>query len=242
MDKVDQHTQDNFLGGRVRLKQPQEGCRATSDAILLAAAVRSKKGETLLDVGTATGVVALCVAARVENLCLTGIELQPELAQLACENALLNQKDFTVICQDIENKKDILHGVQFHHVVTNPPFYTEDHIRKNAQQATAFKEQVSLKTWLCYCLRHLRPKGTLTLIHRMEAVPEILSILDGRLGALEIIPIQSKPDKASKRVIVRGILGSRKPFELKSSLLMYEMNGTPTKQAEDILRCAMPIE
>lgn len=241
MEEISSFTVDNFLGGRIRLKQPLSGYRATSDSVLLAAAVCAKPGETLLDVGMANGIVSLCIATRIKNLTLTGVEIQPVLSSLACENAVLNRFSLKAVCQNIVQKPDQLHGQQFHHVFTNPPFYTEAHHRRNQQQKIAYNEQVPLDMWIRYCLKHVRPKGTFTMIHRMEALPDILAVLNNRLGALEVIPIQSKANKPSQRMIIRGTLGSKKPFELKAPFIIYDLSGKYTKQAEDVLRGAQAI-
>lgn len=235
------YTQDNFLGGRIRLKQFSSGYRATSDSVLLAAAVDAKVGESVLDVGAGNGVVALCVAARVGRLDLTGIEIQSKLADLAKENALINNLPMRIVCQDIAQKQDALHGQQYHHVITNPPFYTETCQRDDKQQKIAFSQQIPMDVWIRYCLKHLRPKGVFTMIHRIEALPSILSVLNNCLGALEVIPIQSKANKSGQRMIVRGVLGSKRRFELKPAFIMHNSNGKYTMRAENILRNAKTL-
>ena len=76
-------TNDLFLGGKVTALQPAKGYRAGIDAVLLAASVPAKAGETVLELGCGVGVASLCLAARVEGVEITGVELQPEYAALA---------------------------------------------------------------------------------------------------------------------------------------------------------------
>lgn len=229
-------TVDDFLGGKVRLKQPKIGYRATSDAVMVAAAVLAKPYETVLDVGCASGIVGLCIGARVPNVQITGVEIQSELAELSRQNAVLNGQSLTVVEADISKKIPQLHGVQFHHVVTNPPFYTETPTRQSKQVETAYKQVVPLKKWIDFCLRHLRAKGTFTIIHRAESVPEILSLLNGRLGAIRLIPIWPKKGIQPKRVIIQGVMNSKKPFEIHSGFVMHETDDTRTVEAERIMR------
>lgn len=100
-------TTDDFLGGKVRLRQPVDGYRATSDAVLLAAAVEAAGAARILDVGCGSGAVALCAAARCPNARITGIELQPEMAALARENIRLNELNerIDIVEADIRTKK-----------------------------------------------------------------------------------------------------------------------------------------
>ncbi len=235
-NNVQETTVDDFLGGLIKLKQPKVGYRATSDAVMVAAAVAAKEGETILDVGCASGIVGLCIGARVPNVPITGVEIQPELVELACQNAELNGQNLTVIEADISKKVPALHGIQFHHVVTNPPFYTETPARQSKQVETAYKQVVPLKKWIDFCLRHLRAKGTFTIIHRTESVPEILSLLNGRLGGIRLIPIWPKQGVNPKRVIIQGIMNSKKPFEIHPGFVMHHHDDTRTDEAERIMR------
>lgn len=229
-------TIDDFLGGQVHLKQPAKGLRATSDSVLVAAAVPAQSGETILDVGTGNGVIAACLNARVAGLTLTGLDIQEDLLALARENAHLNHFDLRTVLADVQEHLSPLHGQQFHHVVSNPPFYTEPVARANKQTALAYQERVPLRVWLDFCLRHIRAKGSLTLIHRAEALPEILTALDRRLGKLEIIPLASKSGQPAKRIIVRGWLDSRQPLTLYPPLILHTARNTRTSQAEALLR------
>ena len=84
-------TIDNFLDGKVKLRQSVKGLRATTDAVLVAAAVQAKKNDSILDVGAGNGVIGLCVGARVP-IQLTALEIQENLVQLIQENAALNDE------------------------------------------------------------------------------------------------------------------------------------------------------
>lgn len=226
---------DKFLGGKLLLKQEKQGLRATSDAVLCAAAVPIKKGESLLDVGAGNGVIGLCVSARTPCV-ITALEKQKKLIPLIQENARLNQTDMKALQTDIL-KADKIKGQLFHHVVSNPPFYDNTGKgRKNPQQKEAYQADFSLGKWLNFCLKHIRAKGTLTLIHRPECLDEILSVISKKLGKIEIIPIQSKENTPANRVIIRGKLGDKSPLKLLPPLIMHKENGDRTNVAEMILR------
>ena len=64
---------DGFLGGRVQAWQPAAGYRAGVDAVLLAAAVPARPGDTALELGAGAGVASLCLATRVPGLSVTAV-------------------------------------------------------------------------------------------------------------------------------------------------------------------------
>ncbi len=81
---------DAFLGGRLRLRQPRDGHRAGTDAILLAAAAPADVAGLVLDVGAGVGSAGLALAALRPGLRFGLIENDPMLAELAEKNIAYN--------------------------------------------------------------------------------------------------------------------------------------------------------
>ena len=98
------------------------------------------------------------------------------------------------------------------------------------------RKEPDLKKWLDYCLKHLKSKGTFTIIHRPELLGEILCILEKKLGKIEVFPIQTKLDEPATRIIVRGVLGAKSPLKLYPPLIMHKTDGSRSDLAEQILR------
>ncbi len=258
MDKVVDQTEleeslttDRFLGGALSVTQPRDGFRAGSDAVLLAAAVEAKAGETLLDVGAGVGTAGLCALHRLGDCALWGIEVQSELAALAVQNAAENgfSGQMRIIEADIGARKSFAEQAGpggksfleagFDHVFTNPPFYGKGRGRdaKTAGRTLARIEgSVPLQDWLQFCVARTKPKGTVTVIHRAERLQEILSLLSSGCGSLKVIPLWPEAGAAAKRVIVQGIKGDKGPLELTAGLVLHESGGKPTEAAERISR------
>ena len=231
-----EYTLDKFLGDKVLLKQSKEGLRATSDSVLLAALVPAKKGETVLDVGAGNAVIGCCINARVP-CAITAIEIQNSLCDLIKENALKNNCEIALFQHDIFATKDPLKAHLFHHIVTNPPFYENSkNTRQNLEQRKAYVADFDLKKWLEYCLKHLKAKGSFSMIHRPEMLAQILPILTKKLGNIEIFPIVSKEGESANRILIRGYLNKKGPLTLHSPLIMHTNGGKRTELAEKILR------
>ena len=82
----DRTTEDLFLGGALKIRQPRNGYRAGTDAVLLAALIGSDPTGPVLDAGAGVGVVGLCVAARFPKASVVLVEREPHLAALARRN------------------------------------------------------------------------------------------------------------------------------------------------------------
>ncbi len=77
-----------MLGGKLKLLQPLKGHRAGHDAILLASAATSSKHA--IDLGAGVGTAGLALLARKATERVTLVEIDPDLAALARENAKRN--------------------------------------------------------------------------------------------------------------------------------------------------------
>ncbi len=233
-------TTDDFLGGLIKLRQPVDGYRATSDAVLLAAAVDAKRGDKVLDAGAGTGAVGLCVAARCPDAVVVGVELQPVMAERARENIVLNglENRATLIQADIRAKKiDGAETGTFDWVATNPPFILEDQISPDETRDVAHRESdCPLSEWVDACLRYVKARGHFAMINRADRLPEILSLLYGRLGGIRVIPIWTKAGEPAKRVVVVGRKGVKSPAVLETGVVLNDADGNKTRQADGIMR------
>lgn len=226
--------------------QPEKGYRAGIDAVMLAASLPSLPGARVLDVGAGVGVASLCLASRCADVNVTGLELQPNLVEAARENIQRNDLQTTVkiVRGSIGEKaaaladKDVAYG-SFDHVMTNPPFYDADKVWSSPDESKATAhafEDVSLEEWLRVTCAMAKPKGTVTIIHRADALPELLKGVEGKLGGLIAFPLWPSVGKDANRILLQGVKGSKAPFQLASGLVLHKEEGGFTAHAEAILR------
>lgn len=239
---------DAFLGGRLRLLQPRRGYRAGSDAMLLAAAVPARAGETVLDAGAGVGAVALALARRVEGVAVDALELQPDLAALARANARRNGLADRVqaLAGDLSAPPDAVAGRAYQHVVSNPPYHEAGSGRPATEAGRALARSESgltLSAWLGCCLRRLAPGGTLTLAQRADRLPEVLSALSPAAAGIVVFPLWPAPGRPAERILVQAVKASRAPLTLAAGMLLHRPDGGYTEAAEAVLRhgAALPL-
>ncbi len=218
---MDDLSNDAFLGGKLHLLQPKRGYRAGVDPVLLAASVPAIAGERVLDLGCGVGAAALCLAARVPGLNLTGVELQQDYAALARRNGGCA---FEVVTADVIDLPADIRQRQFDHVLANPPYYDRGASRAatNLGRERAHGESVPLADWVKVAAKRLAPKGYAHFIHRAERLPEILGAMAGRLGSIEVLPLSARAGRAPERIIIRGRKNGRGAFKLHAPLVLHE--------------------
>lgn len=240
-------TIDDFLGGKVRLIQLEKGYRAGMDAVLLAASIDAHPRERALDLGTGTGAVAICLAARCKGVAVEGLEIQENLARLADANVTLNDLGERVKIHSgsvAGNPKGIPDDC-YHHVFANPPYLegTQAIPPPEASKGIAhIGGEAELGDWVRFALRKVKNKGTLTFIFRADRITELFHHLHGKAGEIVVFPLWPREGEPAKRVIVRarkGLFGGTTMapgMELHGTLERY------SKAAEGVLRRGEAID
>lgn len=238
----------HLLGERVTLAQPLSGFRAAIDSVLLAAAVSVSAGDKVLDAGCGTAAAALCLAAREKDVSVTGMEIQADMARYALRNVKANGVDgrVGVIQGDITSPPLEIQDMLFDHVMANPPYMEmgAGSTPPDPSRAIATVEgEHGIDPWITFPASVLKNKGTLTVIHRAERLPDILSVMSGRFGDIRVFPLWPGPgaDKPAKRVIVQARKGSNAPLRLLPGLVLHRKDGSYTRETDAILRDAAPI-
>jgi len=244
-------TLNALLGGRVQLAQPAEGYRVAIDPVLLAATIAAAPGERVLDLGCGVGAAALCLAARLPEIEIAGLERQELLATLAVANARRNgvEARVTFIQGDLRAAPPALAPASFAsasfapasfaQVMINPPFLSPGRHTPSAHPGKALADgegEVRLEHWLAAAARWLQPRGRLTLIHRADRIDDLVAALRPRFGSLILYPLWPKAGRPARRLLLQARLGGRSPAVFAPGLVLHREDGRFTAEAEAVLR------
>jgi tRNA1(Val) A37 N6-methylase TrmN6 len=236
-------TEDAFLGGQLRLRQPKSGHRAGHDAMLLAAATPARSGDRVADLGAGVGAAGLAVARRVAGIKLLLVEIDAVLAELARSNAAANAIAADVIVLDVTSAAGVFAAAgllpdSVDVVLMNPPFNdparhraSPNKARVSAHVATA----ATLESWIHASRRILKSGGVLTLIWRADGLADVLAALDRGFGSLAILPVHGDAATPAIRVLIRAVKGGKKPTEMQAALMLNDELAVPNKQVQEIL-------
>src|ERR1700733_2822588 len=243
MTDAGQFTEDAFLSGQVRLRQPKSGYRAGHDAMLLAAATPAQSGDRVVDFGAGVGAAGLAVARRVAGVRLVLVEIDAALADLARGNASANAIPADTIVLDVSASVAAFAAAGLAPdsadvVLMNPPFNdparhraSPDKAREIAHVATAS----TLESWIHAARRTLKSGGVMTLIWRADGLAEVLAALDRGFGSVAILPVHSDPAAPAIRIIVRATKGGRAPMRIHAALMLNDESTVPNKEVQEIL-------
>lgn len=135
----------------------------------------NNKPETLLDIGTGTGVLSLMVRQKnwVE---IEAVEIDAEAAAQAAENVEASGFDgIRVLHQDLRSFNP---RKTYDFIISNPPFYEDDLASGKAQKDTAHhSEHLKLDELLLFVSRHLSPNGSFFLLMPFKRHDELMQKL-----------------------------------------------------------------
>ncbi len=243
---ADTYSDDAFLGGKVMLLQPEKGVRAGIDAVFLAACIPAAAGERLVEAGIGSGAVSLCLNARVGGLKITGLEIDAQSAALArCNIARNNALDAVEVVEaDVRARGQLLQerGIEpdaCDHVFANPPYYEKGSGRASdipGKSTAHMLRRGDLAKWIKFMVRCARPGGSISMVHRPEAIAEIINALAGRAGKVRVLPLFPRPGAAAIRIIVQARKASRAPLAILPGLALQDESGSYCPRAEAVLR------
>lgn len=228
-----------LFAGRVALRQPERGHRVGTDAVLLAACL-AEPGSFVIDAGAGIGAVGLSVAARATASLVTLIERDPTLGALALANTAANglaDRVGVAVCDLLDARargEAALANGAASAVFTNPPFYPPGAVRASPDPARAAAHVLGeggLAAWLHACFALLAPGGCFAMIHRADALADILEACPGRLGGLRILPVHARAGEAATRILVSGRKGSRAALAILPGFTLHEADGRFTPRA-----------
>lgn len=223
-------TRDEILYGRLKIWQPDEGPRVNMDTILLASYVRLRsraKYSRFVELGTATGAVSLMLALRFsQRIKVLGLEIQPELEELAQRNRLENQlsENVTFRCMDLRNHR-LLEAGCFDGLVVNPPYEEEGRGRCSPLRTVSIARQSTCCTLndvteaAAYLLKN---KGRFYAVFRTDRMAEFLSsMIEKGLEPKRLRLVHPRLGRRSNLFLIEGIKGAGTGLIVEPPLFVY---------------------
>jgi tRNA1(Val) A37 N6-methylase TrmN6 len=177
---------------------------------------------------------------------VTLVERDSFLAELARCNIARNglEARMRVVVADVSRRLEDLpqlhpEAESFDHALANPPYNPEGAGTVSAEALKAAAHVMpagNLARWARFMAAMVRPGGTATMIHRADAVGEILMAFAGRFGGAVVFPLYPREDRSAVRVLVQGTKGSNAPVELRPGLVLHAAGGRFVPEAEAVLR------
>ena len=219
---------DLQLNGLEIIQDPKRFCFGI-DAVLLSNFAKVKKDETVLDLGTGTGILTILLSGKTNGKHFTGLEIQEESADMARRSVIHNnlEEKIDIVSGDIKEAFSIFKPKLFDVIVSNPPYMLADHGLKNPNDALA----IARHELMCNLEDIMREssklladgKGRFYMIHKPFRLTEILVAMNKyRIEPKRIQFVYPYIDKEPTMVLVEGLRGGRSRVKIEPPIIMYE--------------------
>lgn len=221
------------------IQNPSKFCFGM-DAVLLSGFAYAKKGEKVLDLGTGTGIIPILMEAKTEGMHFTGLEIQPESADMAARSIAYNHLEdkIDIVTGDIKEASRIFGVASFDVVTTNPPYMNDAHGLKNPDLPKAIARHevlCTLEDVVREGSRVLRPGGRFYMVHRPFRLVEIFEVMTRyKLEPKRMKLVYPFVDREPNMVLIEGIKGGRSMIKIEKPLIVYEKPGVYTPEIYDI--------
>jgi len=213
-----------------------EHFRLGTDSVLLADFAAEKNASRGIDLGCASGILALLLLERHPHLHMTGLEIVPEAALLAQANFEANgmTERSRVITGDLRQYRELLPAGRFDLVISNPPYFPEGHGFRASGEAHASAREESSCTLeeLCSCAQWLlQTGGSFFLVHRPNRLAELFACLSAHaLEPKRLRPVCLNARSAPSLILLEARRGGKPGLTMERSLLLQEPDGSESEE------------
>jgi tRNA1Val (adenine37-N6)-methyltransferase len=218
----------------------QSGCamKINTDGVLLGAIAEADYPETILDIGTGTGVIALMLAQRFGTAKIDAVEIDLDAAQTAGRNFKASPfaNQLTIHALGFEEYFEQFPGRKYDLIVSNPPFYVGSLKSPGAKKTLAKHTDIDFFEKLIEGISsHLSSKGCCWLILPV-ALTEMITKLAAsyKIYTQKSIHIQSYPHSAAHRIVV--CLSFKEVLMQIGKLTIYKAVGVYSEEYEKLLQ------
>ena len=231
-----------FAEGNMKIIQSPSVFSFSLDAVLLAqfTYVPIQKGN-ILDLCTGNGVIPLMLTKR-SKAKIIGVDIQERLVDMAQRSFEFNQlsDQLSAIQGDVKSLLPELGHSQFDVVTVNPPYFKSpaktEH--NDNEHLTIARHEVccTLEDVVKACKRHVKPGGKVSMVHRPGRLVDIITLFRKyQLEPKRIQFVYSKQGQEAVMLLIEGIRDGKPDLKMLPPLVIYQGDGSYTKEAEAII-------
>lgn len=224
----------------LKIIQKNDGFRFGVDAVLLANFADVKRDADVLDIGTGTGIIPVLIAGKTKARAVTGIEIQPDMAEMASRSVKMNDLDdrIVIVEGDIRKGLELFKQASFDVVLSNPPYMKAGGGLVNPSGPKAISRHeimCTLEDVVGMATRLLVPGGQLAMVHRPERLVDI--VYQMRVNGIEpkyIRFVHPSLYRKANLLLIKGTKGGNPELKMMEPLYVYDESGNFSKQIDDI--------
>lgn len=223
-------TLDSIGTAGVRVFQRRTGYRFTLDAVLLAHFAATEGAQPpgqMLELGAGSGVVSLLLVKQFSLGPVDALEIQPAVHARLTRAVALNgcEARVTPLLGDLRRIREHVPGVQYAHVVSNPPFRIADAgVRSPDDERAVSKSEVACDAPAVVAAARyaLMPGGGVSLVYPAARVAEVLGLLtQAKLHPTVLRFVHARVGAPATRFLVHALRDRDRGLAVRPPLVVH---------------------
>lgn len=223
----------------LKIYQYTDGYCFTSDSVLLANFVKTKKTDVCVEIGTGSAVISILVNYKNNPKNIFAFEFQEKYAILATKNVKLNKmNNIQVVCDKIQNYKNYI-TKEVDVVFCNPPYYNSGDIKSQKDDILICKHEQFLPLGeLVMCAsKLLKFKGKFFVVYPANRLCELVCELSkNNLEPKKMFFAQPTIDKNANTVFIECVKGGKSGVTVMPTLVTNTLDGTYVMTIQKLYR------
>ena len=214
---------DDLQHNGLMLYQDTELERFNADALWLCAFLRLSGKDTVVELGSGSGVVCV-LGADNTGAHFTGVERQERLVALAQKSAQYNHQEIRFLCADVAEAPALLGHGAFTAAVMNPPYFTSGDKSSDPSRSLARHDAGdTLQQFLSSAFALLKNGGKLFVIYPAAALSALFFALQqARFEPKRMRLVYSKAGGNALRVLIEAKKDGKPGLVIEPALIAEE--------------------
>ena len=231
---------DDLNLDNLKIYQYTKGYGFTSDSVLLANFVKTKKNDVCVEIGTGSGIISILVNYKTNPKKIYAFEMQHDYALLAKKNLDYNKiNNIEIIESKIQNFKQFI-NFNVDVVFCNPPYYKNETCQKSEDESIAMCKHESFlpldELVDCAC-KMLKFKGKFFIVYPANRVCELIyKLKQHKLEPKKIFFAQPTIAKEANTVYIECIKGGKEGVKVLPTLITNTLDGDYVQTIQKLYR------
>ncbi len=211
----------------LKIIQNKELYTFTSDSVILANFIKSKKENVAVEIGCGSGVISILLTAKTDIKKIFAFEIQKPMADLASKNVCLNrlEEKIEIVGDDILNFSKYVKEADV--VFSNPPYFKVTNFQQNEVKKIA-KEEVCLncEKLIYVAEKILKNGGAFYCCYLASRAAELIQTCQNHNLAVKEMFFTENGKGEVKLVVIKCVKGGKNEVKVFPNLVTNEQDGT----------------
>ena len=227
---------DDLQRDGLKILQRPGSFRFGTDAVLLSDFALIRPRDRVADFGTGTGVIALLLCARHPGIKVNALEIQEDVADMACRSVALNglSDKITVLNADIKDAPKLLGYGQTDHIVCNPPYFKPGAAltpENENKRISRLEGEISISELCVSAAQTLKSGGRLSVVFPAMRMFEMMTAMhSAALAPKRVRTVHGTSAHAPRLILLDAVKHGGSQLDWLPPLILSNPDGSPTEE------------